>query len=480
MRIIRLTLFPWPMMVLIIFICLVESCSLISDRKSKDALPVVVDLSRNIGEFKGMGANIPIGFYNRRTKPLQVLSDLHVKVIRVKRSRENWDDILALKAATHRLRIKWIYSLDHIPQTFLDDKNFLVDVDGFADWWAEEVDELNYQEVPADYIELVDSPDGSHESSPVMDSDTYNRLLHSIRRELDYREYQNVQIIGPGLSDMGVDHLRETWYIDLDQQAFEMISNWSVALFDDTTRSLEIDRRTLAYSDYLKKIESQKPIFVTTYGNQQNQYGKNIYPHPEHYDILGNKDGYERYYYSASFSTPFGLRVYSNTLKLLTQANVTPFIHQLYDAPDDVKFKKRSWGWLDLNGEPKPVYSLLSNLFKMIPEQASIIPVELDLQSGLTAMAFVGQEKIIVTVCSESLAKKDIQVLLKGLKGSLEFTAAQVLSTPIINSPDLGRMDQVVKNEESLKMKRSSVENAHSFKYTIEPNTVLLAEFSIR
>jgi hypothetical protein len=456
------------------------SCSLLSHRKDKDSIPIPISLDAPSHRFLGMGANVPITFYNRRTRPLQVLNDLRISYIRVKRTEDNWNDIAALRAATFRLKIKWIYSLDNIPLNYLNSKGRLFDTEGFANWWAEEVDELNYQEVPADLIELIDNPELLNSGTPVLNSDGYNELLHATRRELDLRDYQNVGIIGPGLSTLSTEDSLETWYMDLDQPAFEMLKFWSGDLNADTASGIHLPEQLANFRSYLNRIESLKPIFITSYANRINQYGPLMYPDPNRYDILGNRPDYERYYYSASFSMPYALQVYTNTLNLLSQPEVIPFVHQLFDAPDDVKFKKRSWGLLDLNGTEKPVYRLLSALFSRVPKDAEVVPIDFPHALSLSGLVFYGRQKVILTICNQTAMNMDLRLVLKGATGSLSMAEAMALLSPEINHPDLGRMDDVTMEPLELKLKRSSGDNSHSLPVTMRSNSVFIAELEMK
>lgn len=465
-----------PGLVLAVVLSMLGSCSLISDRRTKDSLPIEIDLSQEGHAFMGMGANVPISFYNRRTRPLQVLNDLRISHIRVKRTGDNWNDIAALRAATYRLKIKWIYSLDKIPLAYLDESGRLMDVDGFAHWWAEEVDELNYQEVPADFIELIESPDLANAGAPIMNADDYNQLIHTTRQELDLREYQDVAMIGPGLSSLSTSDSMETWYMDLDQQAFETLRDWSVELHDDASGAMSMGGKLQDFQAYLEKIESIKPILLTSYTNRIKQYGEFEYPDPERYDILGNKPDYERYYYSASFSMPYALRSYSNTLDLLSHPQVIPFIHQLFDAPEAVKFKKQSWGLLDLNGGEKPLYTLLSALLSRIPKQARILTLDLSDTPGLRGLGFLNNEKLVLTLCNETATRIDVRFIMKAAPDVFTIVHAMDLLSPKINHPDLGRMDIVEEESLSLKLKRSGDDLSTSFPATLRPNSIFIAE----
>ena len=459
---------------------LLTSCSLIRQRKGAEYQPIVIDLTKDSGPFKGFGANVPISFYNRRTRPLQVLNDLNIRYVRVTRSADNWNDILALRAATHRLKIKWIYTLVEIPAPFVNAQGQLVDVDGFAAWWAEEVDELDYQEVPADLIELVERPDLNQQGYQVMDADTYGRLVHATRKELDLRDFQDVAIVGPGLASPDIHGERETWYMDLDQEAFNALQYWSVQAWEDSSGTVSAGAAISHLVSYQKSIESQKQVFVTSYGTHQTRFHGQQYPDPGRYDILGNQSGYERYYYNATFALPYGLKVFATTLELFAISEATPFIYQLYDAPDEVKFKKSSWGLLDLNGQEKPVYQLLATLLKEIPDKASIIPLQFRDDAMISGLAFRDDTRLIITLCNQQLVSRNIQLVLKAADRSLTFQNAIALDALETYPPDLGKMDTIKKTEVELKLRSSSELKANTCQYTIAPQSVLIATFQFK
>lgn len=456
------------------------SCSFFGDRKKDQYIPVEFDLNQAVGPFHGLGANVPISFYSRRMKVLQTFNELGIKYIRAKREAENWDDILALRASTSRLGVEWIYSLDEIPLEFLDEYGKLIDVKGFANWWAEEVDELLYQDVPADYIELLDMPDILRGDSTALTSDLFNELIHATRAELDLRDFQNVEIIGPALSTPSFDGNNETWYMDLDQEGFDILPFWSVHAMDNLPQSGKTGVRLGKLLAYLEKIESRKPMLVNTFATSETKFNEVQYPDPNQYDVLGNLNTFETYYYSATFSLPYALKVYSNTLDLLKYENVIPFLYQLYDAPADVKYKKRSWGLLDLNGGEKPVFTILSNLMKQIPKRSSIVSTVNDMPSNLNALTFKNQDKVLVTVLNEGLEPQLVQVSLRGVDRKLELISASVQFSSELFPPEAGKKDIVEVEEVELKLRSDNVNDASSFTLTLEPQSIFIGELKYK
>ncbi len=464
-------------LVVIIFLA---SCSFFGERKKGQYIPIDFDLKQDVGTFSGLGANVPISFYSRRMKVLQTFNDLGIKYIRVKRESDNWDDILALRASTSRLGIKWIYSLDAIPIDFVNEYGQLIDVKGFAGWWAEEVDELLYQDVPADFIELLNFPLVAPGDSLPFTPEIYNELIHATRLELDLREFNEVLITGPGLPNPGVDGDNELWYMGLDQEAFETLDHWSVQMWENQIEDGELRPAIEQLIQYLEEIESRKAIFVNSYATSHSQFGDSQYPDPNQYDVLGNLDSYETYYYSASFSLPYALRVYSNTLDLLRPGQVVPIIYQLYDAPADVKYKKKSWGLLDLNGVAKPIFTLLSNLMKRIPDRAVVVPPTQDLAENLNAIVFNNREQVLVTVSNEDTQSKSIQVRFKGAGRVLEFSSAVTCQSHELNAVALGKRDEIETLETEYKLRFDSESKSYSFTVAMEPQSTLIAEFQYK
>ena len=463
--------------ILLLILSMMWSCSFFGNRKKGQYIPVEFDLEQEVGSFEGLGANVPLSFYSRRMKVLQTFNELGIKYIRVKREDDNWDDILALRASTSRLGIKWIYSLDAIPAEFLDDYGKLIDVKGFAGWWAEEVDELLYQDVPANYIELLDGPDVLRGDSLALSSDLYNALIHATREELDLRDFQDVGIVGPGLSSPNIDGNMETWYMDLDQTGFDMLPFWSVMNWENKHASGQVGEALGGLFEYLENIESRKPLLVTAFATSETKFNDVQYPDPNQYDLLGNLNTSETYYYSATFTLPYALRVYSNTLDLLKHKQVVPFLYQLYDAPADVKYKKRSWGLLDLNGGEKPVFTLLSHLMKDVPKQSAIISTLEPTQGGLNALSFKNQDEVLVTVLNESLETKSIQVSLRGGVRKLEVKHASIHFSPGIFPPEQGKKDVIETEDLELKLRSDEANDSYIFTLTLKPQSLFIGEF---
>jgi len=467
---------------LIVFLTLLLlwSCSFLGERKQDDAIPVEFDLDRPVGNFDGLGANVPLSFYSRRMKVLQTFNELGISHIRVKRDGENWDDILSLRSATSRLGIKWIYTRDEIPVEFQDIHGQLLDIKGFAGWWAEEVDELQYQDVPADYIELLDKPDLIRGDSVTISSDRYTALLHATRQELDLRDFDDVAIIGPALSTPSSQGNLETWYMDLDQNAYEMIPFWSVHAWDHQGQPGELGSALSGLLAYLDRIDSRKPVMLDAYASSSFLFNGIQYPDPDAYDVLGNQDTYETYYYSASFSMPYGLRVFGHTLDLLKLGDVIPFLHQLYDAPGDVKYKKQSWGLLDLDGAEKPVFTLLSSLMKRVPRRAEIIMAPDSSDGELNTLAFKTQDACVITILNEGLQSRHIRVSIAG--AGKTFTPGEVilLYTPEPLPPEMGKMDHVQEETLELKSRYDSGGKRHVFSLDLQPQSVFIGEFGLR
>ncbi len=465
---------------ILLLIAVFWSCSFFGNRKKDQYIPVQFDLKQEVGPFEGVGANVPISFYSRRMKALQSFNDLGIKFIRVKRTSDNWNDLLALRSATTRLGIKWIYSLDVIPAHFINDHGQLVDVEGFAGWWAEEVDELLYQDVPADFIELLDRPDIAKPDSLQLTPDQFNELLHVTRRELDLRDFQQVAILGPALSNPGISGEMETWYMALDQQAYDIVDRWTLNIQEDRNENGDFSPAFGNLIEYLELIESLKPIFVTSYASSTTKFGTNQYPDPEHYDVLGNLGSFETYYYSASFTMPYGLRLYSNTLDLLGQKGVVPFIYQLYDAPADVKYLKKSGGLLDLNGVPKPAFTLLSLLLKKIPNKATIVKANPPLQNGLNTLVFKNQDQILFTLSNEKEESQSMQISLAGAGRSIEILSAYQCQATHIYAAELGKRDDLEVKEVEIKVRYDGVSKCQVFTVIMAPQSTFVAEFSYR
>ena len=463
--------------IILFILSLMWSCSFFGTRKKGEYIPIEFDLQKEVGPFEGLGANVPISFYSRRMKVLQTFNELDIRYIRVKREDDNWNDILALRASTSRLGVKWIYSLDAIPAQFLNDYGRLVDVKGFAGWWAEEVDELLYQDVPADYIELLDTPDILRGDSLALNSDLFNELVHATRAELDLRDFQDVAILGPGLSSPAFAGDLETWYMDLDQTGFDMLPFWTVHSWESTIEGAQIGPAFGSFFEYLDRIESRKPLMVTSFATSETKFNDIQYPDPNQYDLLGNLNTFETYYYSATFTLPYALRVYSNTLDLLKHKQVVPFLYQLYDAPADVKYKKRSWGLLDLNGGEKPVFSLLSLLMKRVPKRATIIATIDPTQDGLNALTFKNPDEVIVTVLNESLEAKSIQINLQGVDRKLEISSAAVHYSPGLLPPEEGKKDIIETEELELKPRFDGANDSYVFTLMLKPQSIFVGEF---
>ncbi len=192
---------------------------------------------------------------------------------------------------------------------------------------------------------------------------------------------------------------------------------------------------------------------------------------------MGNLKTYETYYYSATFTLPYALQVYSNTLDLLKYKQVIPFLYQLYDAPGDVKYKKQSWGLLDLNGKAKPVFTLLSQLMKQVPKHASIISTLQPLPTGLNSLVFKNQDKVLVTVLNAGLESKSIQVSLRGADPNVQVGSAAVLFSQNLFPPEQGKQDIVEIEELELKLRSDEANDSYVFTLVLKPQSIFVGDF---
>ena len=143
--------------------------------------------------------------------------------------RASWEEMQATRAITDALGIEWVYMIWVAPGTMVNAAGQLRTdrIDDFAEWWAGEVADLYANNIPVEYIELMNEPDSGGSWSTGITPSQYNTLVFLTRQELNDAGLENVGIVGPGLASLHPWSDPAGYINGLDADGVAAMSAWS-------------------------------------------------------------------------------------------------------------------------------------------------------------------------------------------------------------------------------------------------------------
>ncbi|WP_428387669.1 hypothetical protein [Mucisphaera sp.] len=254
--------------------------------------------------------------------------------------------------------IELILNEFQIPHSFLNNQNtamFPLHADDFATFWSAMIVFLDDNGIRPSWIELANEPNGTWNGR--IGPDVYNTLVKQTRASLDARGYQDVGILGPGLSNVGES---EAWLLALDSDAVDAIGGWSAHLWDDwrgvepTWEALDTSIQHLA--SQVNPTADDKPIFLTEYATAIRSFDGVDYTNA---DEGGN----------VAEAEAFAVRVVQNTLHTINLGVATPIFWEAADQP----WNNLTWGLRRIDGTERPTYDALDPFLSFIDAGAEVI-----------------------------------------------------------------------------------------------------------
>jgi hypothetical protein len=412
----------------------------------------VFDLCQTQQTFMGFGAQLWAYASHEKYPRLNDirrtgLDMLNMKYIRITRESACIEDLQKTRIMTDELGVKWIYMIWSTGGRFSKNQN-LTDIDGFVDFWLTEVTYLYSNNIPVEYIELMNEPDSKGQWSTGITGKQYNEVVKKLRLKLDGAGFKNVGIVGPGLSSLSWS-LPASYLEMMDIDASLAMAAWSTHTWDDDTPESgapEIERHWPKFADQARKLNPDIPVFITEYATKMKQFHGIKYPMPDDYGGWNEENIYP--YYSSSNTVPFAVRSFENTLALINSgANVLCY-WQLNDEPTEVgspgfrSRKKKSWGILDLDGQPKPVYHALMTLYPKIPISAKVVKAPDQKDKSLYAVCVTNEEKIVIAVANDETETHSATIQLRNAPEGLKLVEAQAFECVYKGDPDKGEPDK--------------------------------------
>jgi len=434
---------------------LFDDVSLVSD----DGSPATIsfDLGNTLHTFEGFGAQIwgygpDESFPNLDLIRRQALEGLNIKHVRIENYAESatWTDMQNTRAMTDELGIQWVYMIWVAPGPYMDGNGCLRDdmIDDFAIWWTSEVADLYSHGIPVEYIELMNEPDSGGQWSTGITPVQYNLLVNELRPRLNDAGFANVGIVGPGTSSLTWSH-PEVYINGLDETGVVAMGSWSTHVWGGDQGGpfpdggLDMEYHWPNFGDAADARDPTLLKFVTEYATYERTFHGVTYPHADDYGSWNEDNVFP--YYSVTNCMPYAVRVYENSLALLNSGANAPFVWQAIDEPTEVNppgypgTKRKSWGLLDLWGEPKPVYGVLLTLYPKIPVGAHVVGAsaqDMVIYSG----AYLYGGRLVIGMANGSAAERSATVELCGA-AHVEVVEAVAFVIDHVGNPDIGDPD---------------------------------------
>jgi hypothetical protein len=352
-------------------------------------------------------------------KPAAEFGALNIRYIRITKDGASWEHLQWLYGECRKLGVKWLYTLWSVPKEFQGPDGNLVDPAGFADHWVGTVRELDEHGCRPHFIDLENEPD--YFGIP---AEPYAELIRQVRVKLDAAGFRDVVLTGPGLTHVGAGNFLK--YRDaLDRKAVDAIGVWTGHAWDDawnwekeTGEVVITDLRAEPFVQGCRERDPNKPIWITEYATRQRTFHGITYPHSDT-ESAGN--------YSASFTMPYAIRTYANTLSMLNHGVNSVF----YWSSGDVKDSPKQWGYLGPDGEKKPVYHALRSLWGAIRpgSRAVLPPPEMGLKAVYAGayLDYADPKKpvLVVGVANTSAEKRKAVIRLGNAPKGLAVAAAE-------------------------------------------------------
>lgn len=409
---------------------------------------VTFDISNTSHEFMGFGAHI-WGYGNTASYPKlesyrqQALQELNIKYVRIENHNESASTaaMQRTRAVTDDLGIDWIY-MTWIAWCCMDGSNMLNNIGGFADFWVSHVANLYSNGMPVEYIELMNEPDSGGVWSTGITFSDYNLLVKDLRPKLDTAGLSGVGIVGAGPASITVcdDYINA-----LDVTGIASMAAWSTHSWGSADGLESESRAALYLTTPGDAADPTLPKFVTEYATHETTFHGITTDPGDNYGIWDVTEVFP--YYATSNRQPYAVRTYENTLGLLNGGANAPFIWQLNDEPTETitGSKRKSWGGLDLWGDPKPVYGALKTLYPKIPVGAMVVTPPNQSSNSMYTGAFVDGSTIVIGISNESSSSKSSTITLTNAPTNLmvrEALAFEPIYWGVISNgdPDVGRI----------------------------------------
>jgi hypothetical protein len=256
----------------------------------------------------------------------------------------------------------------------------------------------------------MNEPDSGGGWSTGIAPDDYCALVKQVRLLLDEAGFPEVGIVGPGLTNMDWGRRNSRYFGALDDDAVASLAAFASHAWDDGSichgGAACVERTWPDFGDSANAKDPVKPEWVTEYATKETTFHGLTYPHA---DRTGG--------YATAHTMAYAARVYENTLAHLhAGANVVYY----WCAQDGGK----AWGYVDRQGNKKPIYYSLMSLYPKIPVGARVVAPPDQTLSPLYAGVFVDGDSVVACVANDTTAEHSAMIRLQNTPGDLQVEEA--------------------------------------------------------
>ena len=408
------------------------------DKVPSTSPQLVFDRRRPQQQFQGFGSQI--WGYNAAPDLLaKVFADLNLRWARIENHDEtpSWAQMQATRQLTDAFGVEWIGMVWSAPSQYRSASQILHDPLGFAQWWADHVEESFQNGVPLEWIELMNEPDSGGLWSTGITPTDYNTLLSATRAALDAKGLTDVGILGPGLAAMSWT-IPQLYFDALDATARESLDGlsthpWTDDRFNCQTVSGDcLQQNWQNFVDRPNQLGMSQPLIVTEHGSKETDFFGETYPSPD-----------EAAQFNATHSMGYAVRAMEDTLALLN-AGAEVILHWYAVDDPSVISSNKGWGFLDLDGNEKPVY-VAAKLLAALPEGGFVLaPPDQEFSPCYATVATRGRELFVaVTNTSDGPVQCDLRI--NGVTEDFIVVGAQDCvvdhdGDPLLEDPDTAQL----------------------------------------
>jgi hypothetical protein len=403
------------------------------------ARPARADIRFNLADSAGVTGGFGVFAWASMKAAIAEFDNLSIRYVRLTRDNDSWADLQAFRAFSSARGIQWVYTLWQAPDQYRSG-GMLSDPAGFARFWKDMVADLDAHQCRPEFIDLMNEPDSKGVWSTGISPANINTLIKDVRQELDAAGFRNVGIAAPNLTSMSDWSDPKGYFNALDGEAVKSLSAFATHPWGDDVAGSGClggsDCQARAWAGFGGSAVAKdpaKPRWILEYATRQYVYDGIGYPDP---DKVGQ--------YNASFTMPYAVRVFENTLSFLNLGATVPFYWDAGDHPGSSK----QWGYFNEHGNKKPVYETLRALFPHVPAGSAVIrPLQQD--SGLYAGAFTRDTGVTVAVANDSKTPRDAVLRLQS-GAALSLIRSIAVETAQRNDPGLKLADQARVGDKAL------------------------------
>jgi len=210
-----------------------------------------------------------------------------------------------------------------------------------------------------------------------------------------------------------LDIILNGWIGALDSTAVNDIQRWASHAWDDQPGMPGASTMESVFPQYslaANAKDSSKSKFITEYATHNTIYNGYTYPNAD------QTPGY-----SVASTLPYAVRVIENSLAMLNQGAVSLW----YWAAEDDAYK--SWGYVDRQGNKKPVYYALLSFYPKLAVGAYIVTPPQQLQNDIYVSVSINGNYTLVAASNAGQIEESSVIILANAPTNLKVVKATAM-----------------------------------------------------